>query len=561
MVDSVSKSLLGPSDASTKVTWHADENGTFSVRVGGTSCTSGTQVATGSYTGSPAAHATTVNATSLSEGVNSIRVCVTDSSARTNSGVVTVTKDTTPPTVTVESAVPSLLGAADNSTAISWHSTENGNFSVRVGGASCTAGTLAASGPYTGAPATVSTSVSASSLAAGANTLRVCVKDAAGNTGSQTISVTKDTAAPKVTIDSTVPAVVGAGGAAVVTWHANENGSFTVRVGGADCISGVAAAGGGYSTEPAKIAASIPASLLADGANTIRVCVTDVAGNSGSTTTTVTKDTTAPAVQIDSAIPSLLTGAGSSVVTWHASEKGTFDVLVGGADCGSGTQLATGSYTTAPATRTTTVKSSSLAEGPNTIRVCVTDASANTGMAATPLTKDSVAPTVTAEGASPSVLGAATGSTSLSWHASENGTYSIRVGGSCTAGTQVAGGSYDTAPATRVTMIDASSLAVGANTIRVCVTDQAGNTASATVSVKKDITAPTITITRPGANAAYTVGQVVKASYTCKDETGGSGSPAVSARLQAGARSIPAHPAPRRSPSRQRTKRATRRPG
>ena len=43
------------------------------------------------------------------------------------------------------------------------------------------------------------------------------------------------------------------------------------------------------------------------------------------------------------------------------------------------------------------------------------------------------------------------------------------------------------------------------------------------MSVKKDITAPTITITRPGANAAYTVGQVVKASYTCKDETGGCG--------------------------------------
>lgn len=99
------------------------------------------------------------------------------------------------------------------------------------------------------------------------------------------------------------------------------------------------------------------------------------------------------------------------MVTWHASENGTFKVLLGGADCGSGTQLATGSYTTAPATRTTTVNSGSLAEGANTIRVCLTDASANPGMATTPLTKDSVAPTVPAEGVSPPVLGAATSST------------------------------------------------------------------------------------------------------------------------------------------------------
>ena len=42
------------------------------------------------------------------------------------------------------------------------------------------------------------TNVLASSLAEGAHTLRVCVSDAATNTGSQTTSVTKDTIAARM---------------------------------------------------------------------------------------------------------------------------------------------------------------------------------------------------------------------------------------------------------------------------------------------------------------------------------------------------------------------------
>ena len=41
------RTLIGPSDTDTDVTWHADESGAYSVRVGGTSCTTGTEVASG----------------------------------------------------------------------------------------------------------------------------------------------------------------------------------------------------------------------------------------------------------------------------------------------------------------------------------------------------------------------------------------------------------------------------------------------------------------------------------------------------------------------------------
>ena len=48
-IDAVSDTLIGPTDTGTDVTWHADENGTYSVRVGGASCATGDEVESGSY--------------------------------------------------------------------------------------------------------------------------------------------------------------------------------------------------------------------------------------------------------------------------------------------------------------------------------------------------------------------------------------------------------------------------------------------------------------------------------------------------------------------------------
>jgi hypothetical protein len=88
----------------------------------------------------------------------------------------------------------------------------------------------------------------------------------------------------------------------------------------------------------------------------------------------------------------------------------------------------------------------------------------------------------------------------ITWDADEAGTYSVRVGGtSCTTGTEVESGTYSTANADIVTTIDATDLAYGANTIRVCVADAAGNTGSATTTVYRQ--APT--------SLLYNGGQIV----------------------------------------------------
>src|SRR4029453_10604742 len=247
-IDTVSDTLVGPADTSTDVTWHASEDGAYSVRVGGTSCATGTAVASGAYSGSPPTHTTTVNASDLAEGSNTIRVCVTDAAGNEGSQTTTVVKDRTAPNVTVDNVSDTLIGPADTSTDVTWHASEDGAYSVRVGGTSCATGTAVQSGAYSGAPAQHTTTVNASDLAEGSNTIRVCVTDAGGNEGSQTTTVVKDRTAPNVTVDTVSDTLIGPADASTdVTWHANEDGAYSVRVGGTSCATGTDIQSGAYS--------------------------------------------------------------------------------------------------------------------------------------------------------------------------------------------------------------------------------------------------------------------------------------------------------------------------
>jgi hypothetical protein len=95
--------------------------------------------------------------------------------------------------------------------------------------------------------------------------------------------------------------------------------------------------------------------------------------------------------------------------------------------------------------------------------------------------------------------------TSVTWKADEAGTYSVRVGGTdCTTGTVVESGSYPTANAEVISPIDVSYLSYGLNTIRVCVSDSASNTGSASTTVVRQV--PTALL--------YTGGQIVMTNST-----------------------------------------------
>jgi hypothetical protein len=397
-VDALSDSLIGASDTGTDVTWHADEDGVVSVRVGlagwpfsqATSCLAGTVVDSGGYTGAPAQRTTTVSASDLRTTLNPIHVCLTDTAGNMASEAVYVIKDLSGPTVTVDSLSHTVVGPSHPDTDVRWRANDGGPYTVRVGGTSCATGTAVASGHYVTAPMQTSTTVNASDLVEGSNTIRVCVDDVFGNEGAATISVVLDATGPTVGIDAVSDDVIGpAAPASDITWQASESGTYSVRVAGSSCATGTQVAGGSYAGAPEQVTTTVTTDDLSEGANTIRICVTDEVGNQASLTTSIGKDTTAPTVAVDTVSDSMIGPEDSDTdVTWHANENGAYAMRVSGAGCTTGNSVENGNYTDAPAPRTTTVSTGDLSQGANTIRVCVTDATGNQGSATTTVLKD-----------------------------------------------------------------------------------------------------------------------------------------------------------------------------
>lgn len=115
-----------------------------------------------------------------------------------------------------------------------------------------------------------------------------------------------------VTIVSVTPNPVATTDAStVVKWRANINGAYSVRIGGTNCTDGTLVTpngSGDYTIQPATVDTTVLRTQLADGANTIRVCVGAV-----SATTTVTK--TAAVLQTDPpSTPDLLAADDSGTI-------------------------------------------------------------------------------------------------------------------------------------------------------------------------------------------------------------------------------------------------------
>jgi len=109
-VSSVNPSTLTSSTSSTALTWFAEENGTYSVLVGGTNCTSGTAVATGTYTTSPSPVITTIPASAFAAGSNALLVCLTNDAGHTGSGAATLILLVAPAVTSVSPDVSALAG-------------------------------------------------------------------------------------------------------------------------------------------------------------------------------------------------------------------------------------------------------------------------------------------------------------------------------------------------------------------------------------------------------------------------------------------------------------------
>ena len=398
---------------------------------------------------------------------------------------ITVVADTTPPTITIASPVDGYL---TNQT------------SVTVSGTASDVGTGVASVTANGVACTLTGSdyscVNVPLLAEGANVLTVTAADNAGNVATAGVTVTRDTQAPVVSIVAPLEGTLTTQTEVTVAWT----------------VDGVAQT-------------SLTSENLVEGDNAITRTATDAAGNVGSAMIHVTLDTIAPVVAIDSPADGFVTNHSPIDVAWTVDGAAQTTQLT--QNLVEGDNAITRSFTnaagntgtavihvilntqapvvaiTAPANgfltnnpilavawtvdgvAQTTQLTQDLVEGDNVITRTATDAASNVGTATVHVTLDTQAPVVAITApANGALVKAAT--VDVTGTASDaNGIASIKVGG--TACSYVSGS----------WTCSAFPLAEGSNTLTATVTDAAGNSAAAVVTVTRDTTAPAVAIVSP----------------------------------------------------------------
>ncbi|TXD87561.1 hypothetical protein FUT87_12185, partial [Mitsuaria sp. TWR114] len=298
--------------------------------------------------------------------------------------------------------------------------------------------------------------ISGAELNEGDNTVTVKQTDAAGNVATATITVVKDTLIDKPIV-----------GTSTGTGSINNTGSVTV--------SGIENNGkwefstdGGQTWKPAT-GNAISGVELKEGDNTVTVKQTDAAGNVATATITVVKDTL-----IDKPIVGTSTGTGSI--------NNTGSVTVSGIENNGKWEFSTdGGQTWKPGTGNA-IYGAELNEGDNTVIVKQTDAAGNEAINAITVSKDLKVdePTVTT-----STGGAINDAGWVNVGQIESGAtwaYSLDNGKTWTEGTEP--------------KIPGSVLSEGDNTLIIRQTDLAGNSASSTVLVVKDLVAaaPTLSL-------------------------------------------------------------------
>lgn len=363
----------------------------------------------------------------LNEGTNPITVVCEDAAGNQTSKSVTVTRDSTPPAITIGSP-------ADGST------------------------TLEDNVPldYTWVDATATTCTPTNGtilpLLIGANTFTVTCTDAAGNVGTRTTTITRLSRAPEISISS--PA----------------NGSTTTDATAELIYTATSPVGAEFTCTPDS-GTIVPLNF---NSNTITVSCEDEFNLTSSASVTVTRiDTTKPVVTINAPTNGTITKEDSIELDFSVDDD------------------------TATTCNLTSGDDVELDLGSNAITVVCTDAFGNVGTASVSVIRDNTPPTVTIVTPPNNTL---TNATSIVVNYTANDDYGIA---SCSQpdGTTVA-------------------LDEGPNVITVYCTDRAGNVGSGQITVVRDTVAPVVTITSPSDNSS-TTDATVSLAYSYVDDGGG----------------------------------------
>ncbi|WP_079566273.1 Ig-like domain-containing protein [Bradyrhizobium erythrophlei] len=416
--------------------------------------------------GSPIATTVTANAqgnwsftpTGLADGPHTIVASQTDGFGNTGTASLSFTLDTIAPAVaitTIEGG-DNIINAAEAAGGI------------QIGGTAEIGSTLTVNGATVTVDGTGHWTTSVTPVGQGALAVTAVATDAAGNSSSTTTNLTVDTIAPAVAIttieggDNLINAAEAAGGIQI---------SGTAEIGSTLTVNGAAVTvdGTGHWTTSVTPAGQ--------GALAVTAIATDAAGNSSTTSTTLTVDTIAPAVAITTI------EGGDNLI--NAAEAAGGIQIGGTAEIGSSLTV-NGAAVTVDGTGHWTTSVTPAGQGALAVTAIATDAAGNSSTTTTNLTVDTIAPAVaitTIEGGD-NIINAA------------EAAGGIQIGGTAEIGSSLTvNGSAVTVDGTGHWTTSVTAVGQGALAVTAIATDAAGNSSSTSTTLTVDTIAPAVAIT------------------------------------------------------------------
>ena len=367
-------------------------------------------VAATTASGTGSAQTETLASAYSSNGDKTIQVRLTDAAGNTTTNTLTVTIDTDAPTLSaIDLTTASDTGSdtaddltSDTTPTISFTAESGASVQIDWGNGAGFVAATTASGTGSAQTETLASAYTSN----GDKTIQVRLTDAAGNTTTNTLTVTIDTDAPTLTaIDLTTATDTGSDTADNITSDTTPTIEFTAESGasvaidwgnGAGFVAATTASGtGSAQTE------TLASAYTSNGDKTIQVRLTDAAGNTTTNTLTVTIDTDAPTLTAIDLTTATDTGSDTADnITSDTTPTIEFTAESGASvaiDWGNGAGFV--AATTASGTgsaQTETLASPYTSDGNKTIQVRLTDAAGNTKTNTLTVTIDTDAPTLTA---------------------------------------------------------------------------------------------------------------------------------------------------------------------
>ncbi|WP_425249728.1 Ig-like domain-containing protein [Enterobacter hormaechei] len=436
----------------------------------------------------------------LADNGYTVQASVSDAAGNPGSAGKAITLDTTPPTVSFNVvAGDDVINSVEHGQAQIVSGTATGasvgdKVVITIGSNQYTT-TVDASGKWSvGVPASV-----ISALTDGTVTLSATITDSAGNSSTQTHDVVVNTASVALTVNTlSGDDVINAAEAGVSLVINGSSAQFasgtqvTITLNGKSYTATIQSDGSWTTTVPAA-----DVGTLADGASyQVSVSAQDSAGNSASATHTISVDTTAPVISVN-------TLSGDDVLNAAEAQQALTVQGSSSAEAGQTVTVTLGgkTYTALVANDGTwtldvpAVDLAALSQGALTVTASVNDKAGNSGQTTHTLTVDTIAPAVTISTvADDDIVNNAeqlAGQTISGTTTAEQGqTVTVSFNGHSYQATVAANGSWSVFVPGR----DFLGLSDGDYTITATVSDKAGNPGSATHDVTLNGDVPTIAI-------------------------------------------------------------------